>query len=45
MIEVIFGSNTIEGAGLNERITVKICRDVFRGLKVRAEDYEDRDAD
>ncbi|CZT05859.1 uncharacterized protein RCO7_03974 [Rhynchosporium graminicola] len=45
MIETVFGSNAIESAGLNERLTAKICRDVFRGKSVKAEAYDERDAD
>ncbi|CZT13026.1 uncharacterized protein RAG0_16638 [Rhynchosporium agropyri] len=45
MIETVFGSNAIESAGLNERLTAKICRDVFRGKNVQAGDYDERDAD
>jgi Fic family protein len=45
MIEAVFGSNQIEEAGLNERLTVKICRAIFRGIHVDAESYDARDPD
>jgi Fic family protein len=45
MIEAVFGSNAIESAGLDERLTAKICRDIFRGIDVKAEDIDERDPD
>ncbi|KAN0092202.1 Fido domain containing protein [Hyaloscypha variabilis] len=45
MIEAVFGSNYIEGVGLNADMTLNLCRNVFRGIAVNAEDVPERDPD
>ncbi|SPO02587.1 uncharacterized protein DNG_05260 [Cephalotrichum gorgonifer] len=34
LITLVYGSNLIETAGTNFRLTLKICRDIFRGKEV-----------
>lgn len=34
LIVLVYGSNMIETAGANLRITIKLCRGIFRGLPV-----------
>ena len=36
LIDLVYGSNKIENAGTNRRLTTKICTDVFRGRDVDA---------
>ncbi|KAJ9156224.1 Filamentation induced by cAMP/death on curing-related protein [Pleurostoma richardsiae] len=42
LILLVYGSNMIELAGTNLRITIKLCQDIFRGKDV-SPDLEDRD--
>lgn len=44
LITLVYGSNMIESAGSNLRITVKLCRAIFRGQPL-PEDISERDAE
>jgi hypothetical protein len=39
-IELAFGSNLIQRAGLNPEITVRICRTIFKGKDVNSDNLE-----
>lgn len=43
MIKVVFGSNAIEFVGGDLRMPIRICKEIFRGIKVNASDIQPRD--
>jgi hypothetical protein len=46
IIDVVYGSNMIEGVGLNRNITASLCGDAFRGVEViSAENFDENDPD
>lgn len=46
IIDVVYGSNMIEGVGLNRNIKASLCGDAFRGVEViSAENFDEKDPD
>ena len=45
LMAAVFGSNRIEEVGGTERITLRICREIFAGRTFAAEEINERDAD